>query len=94
MVILVPHNCVGSVENSNMDDPDTQTQDHCKYTEMSDFSRICFVSQVLLFLVALVSLTIGLTFGYNESMMLNEVAQNSNSGILNVDCFSELIGDG
>lgn len=64
MVILVPHNCVGSVENSNMDDPDTQTQDHCKYTEMSDFSRICFVSQVLLFLVALVSLTIGLTFGY------------------------------
>ena len=88
MVILVPDNCVGSVENSNMDDPDTQTQDHCKYTEMSDFSRICFVSQVLLFLVALVSLTIGLTFGFNQ------VAQNSNSGILNFDCFSELIGDG
>ena len=82
MVILVPHNCVGSVENSNMDDPDTQTQDHCKYTEMSDFSRICFVSQVLLFLVALVSLTIGLTFGYNESMTFNQVAKTQILGFL------------
>ena len=27
-------------------------------------------------------------------MTFNQVAQNSNSGILNVDCFSELIGDG
>ena len=29
-------------------------------------TRICYVSQVVIFLVALIGLTIGLTVGYNE----------------------------
>ena len=29
-------------------------------------TRICYVSQVVIFLIALVGLTIGLTVGYNE----------------------------
>ena len=31
-------------------------------------TRICYVSQVVIFLVALIGLTIGLTVGYNEDL--------------------------
>ena len=50
-------------------------------------TRICYVTQVVIFLFALVGLVIGLTVGYNK----NEKDDNNESS----DCeFSDIAGDG
>ena len=39
-------------------------------------TRICYVSQVVIFLVALIGLTIGLTVGYNEEEGMKFLIKN------------------
>ena len=45
---------------------DIQKSDAYKSASDALKTRICYVSQVVIFLIALVGLTIGLTVGYNE----------------------------
>ena len=45
---------------------DVEKSDAYKTASDALKTRICYVSQVVIFLVALVGLTIGLTVGYNE----------------------------
>ena len=49
-------------------------------------TRICYVSQVVIFLVALIGLTIGLTVGYNEEEGMLSVIRGVNKGVAGGHC--------
>ena len=49
-----------------LEQEDIQKSDAYKSASDALKTRICYVSQVVIFLIALVGLTIGLTVGYNE----------------------------
>ena len=55
-------------------------------------TRICYVSQVVLFLVALVSLTIGLTVGYNKDESGGSRNKAKDSGGSKADCPFDVAG--
>ena len=55
-------------------------------------TRVCYVSQVVLFLVALVSLTIGLTVGYNKDETAGSNNQAEDSEALVSECPFDVAG--
>ena len=76
----------GNVENDNKENEKLKSANDALKT------RICYVSQVVIFLVALVSLTIGLTVGYNKDESVRSKNQVADSEASNSECPFDVAG--
>ena len=81
-----------TIENLNEEKNNKNKNESLKTANDALRTRVCYVSQVVLFLVALVSLTIGLTVGYNKDETAGSNNQAEDSEALVSECPFDVAG--
>ena len=74
------------------EEKDNKKNENLKTANDALRTRVCYVSQVVLFLVALISLTIGLTVGYNKDETPGFKNQAEDSETSNSECPFDVAG--